>query len=468
MRRRAIRSSLTEWARFKGFDPATHHLYIVDQIEDFLDSDEEVCLLAAPPGSAKSTYISRLLVSSYLAKNPTHSVLAATHSMEFAERWGRQIRNDIAAEGAILGLSLAEDSQAATRWALKSGGEYYGVSATAGISGFRADLGIGDDFFGSREDALSETVRKKRWSWYVSDFSARLKPGAKRILMNTRWHDDDVAGQVEKQIAEGVVSGRIIKITAIALEDDPLGRAPGEYLWDDPEGYNYGSYLRARQREETPVMWSALYQQNPVPEEGAFLDVAKVQRIKPPPVSELRIFAASDYATSDGSGDYTVHAIGGLDEEDNLHVLDWWRKQTTTDVWIDQMKNMVRSWAPLEWGEEGGVIIKAVSPQIDARLSAEPKAYVSRVQYPSIRDKPTRARPLQARIAMGKLCISPDAYWADELISELSRFPAAKYDDQVDALALLAVVAATRGPPTKTVSKSLTESMRTRRNPWAG
>jgi hypothetical protein len=52
-----------------------------------------------------------------------------------------------------------------------------------GIAGFRADLGIGDDFFGSREDAFSETVRRKRWDWYIDDFSARLKPGAKRILM---------------------------------------------------------------------------------------------------------------------------------------------------------------------------------------------------------------------------------------------------------------------------------------------
>jgi hypothetical protein len=52
-----------------------------------------------------------------------------------------------------------------------------------GIAGFRADLGIGDDFFGSWEDAFSETIRRKRWDWYIDDFSARLKPGAKRILM---------------------------------------------------------------------------------------------------------------------------------------------------------------------------------------------------------------------------------------------------------------------------------------------
>jgi hypothetical protein len=59
---------------------------------------------------------------------------------------------------------------------------------------------VGDDLFGSREDAYSDTVRQKRWDWYVDDFSARLKPGAKRILMNTRWHEEDMAGRVLEQI----------------------------------------------------------------------------------------------------------------------------------------------------------------------------------------------------------------------------------------------------------------------------
>jgi hypothetical protein len=89
-------------------------------------------------------------------------------------------------------------------------GEYYGVGAGVGISGFRANLGVGDDLSGSREDAYSDTVRQKRWDWYVDDFSARLKPGAKRILMNTRWHEEDVAGRVLAQIDRKQIKGRVI------------------------------------------------------------------------------------------------------------------------------------------------------------------------------------------------------------------------------------------------------------------
>ena len=165
-------------------------------------------LLFAPPGSAKSTYVSILLPSWYLANNPTHSILAATHSVEFAERWGRRVRNDIAGDKHTcsgLGFRRTARPLHAGRW--KAGGEYYGVGAGTGISGFRANLGVGDDLFGSREDAYSETVRQKRWDWYQDDFSARLKPGAKRILMNTRWHEEDVAGRVLEQIERKEIRG---------------------------------------------------------------------------------------------------------------------------------------------------------------------------------------------------------------------------------------------------------------------
>jgi hypothetical protein len=103
LKRRSICNSLTEWARHKGFEPAPHHQLFIREIEAFLKSEDEVLLLFVPPGSAKSTYVSVLLPSWYLAADPTHSILAATHNVEFAERWGRRIRNDIAADAHVLG-----------------------------------------------------------------------------------------------------------------------------------------------------------------------------------------------------------------------------------------------------------------------------------------------------------------------------------------------------------------------------
>jgi predicted phage terminase large subunit-like protein len=437
LKRRSTRKSLVEWAKHKGFEPAKHHQLIISEIEAFLSGDDDVLLLFAPPGSAKSTYVSILLPSWYLANNPTHSILAATHSVEFAERWGRRVRNDIAGEENVLGIKLSEDSKAAARWSLESGGEYYGVGAGTGISGFRANLGVGDDLFGSREDAYSETVRQKRWDWYQDDFSARLKPNAKRILMNTRWHEEDVAGRVLQQIENKEIKGHVISIPAIAEENDPLGRAAGEYLWDEPGGYNYAAFLRARQRETSPMMWAALYQQRPAPEEG---DYFKADWLKPydtlPPRDTLRIYGGSDYAVTADGGDYTVHIVVGIDPEGRMYLMDLWRKQSASDEWIEAFCDLVTLWKPMGWAEEKGQISAGIGPALDKR-QRELKAFCFRQQFPTRGDKAVRAQSIRGRMALEGLYVPNKASWYSAFRSELLSFPAGKYDDQVDALGLV-------------------------------
>jgi len=435
-KRKSIRRSLTSWARFHGFEPARHHRFIIAQIEAFLQSTDEILLLFAPPGSAKSEYLSKLFPSWYLGRYPNNSILAATHSSEFAQRWGRRCRNDVALHGHILGISLSGDNTAADRWALASGGEYYGVGAGVGIAGFRADLGLGDDFFGSREDAWSETVRKKRWEWYVDDFSARLKPGAKRILMNTRWHAEDVAGRVLQQIEDGKVRGRVISLPAIAEAGDALGREPGQYLWDDQPGYDYPAFLRARQAETSPMMWSALYQQRPAPEEGSYFQRGWFKRFaqaqKP---AALHVYGSSDYAVTEDGGDFTVHRVWGVDSAGDLWLLGGWRGQTTADVWIERQIDLIKEHKPHAWFGEGGVIARAIEPMLRRRLLE--RRLGARLEWlPSIADKPTRARGFQARAAMGKVHLQ-DGIEGDLVLDEYLHFPAGKHDDEVDCGSLI-------------------------------
>jgi predicted phage terminase large subunit-like protein len=438
LRRRSIRRSLTEYARFKGFEPAAHHQLIIDEIEAFLaDPSLDVLMLHAPPGSAKSTYLSVLLPPYYLARFPANNILAATHNQEFAQRWGRKVRNDLLRDSSVLGIAVAQDNSAADRWALTTGGEYYGVGAGVGISGFRADLGMCDDLFGSREDAYSETIREKRWDWYRDDFCGRLKPGAKRILMNTRWHEEDVAGREIQRIQAGIVRGRIIDLPAKADQNDVLGRSAGEYLWDDPTGYNYGAFLRAREREVSPMMWSALYQQRPAPEEG---DYFKTEWLRPydkaPARDTLRIYGGSDYAVTADGGDYTVHAVVGVDPQGRMYLLDLWRKQAASDEWIESFCDLVREWKPTEWAEEQGQIRAGVGPFLDRRMR-ERTAYVYRRQFPTRGDKAVRAQSIRGRMALDGLYVPHTAGWYADFRSELLSFPAGKHDDQVDAMGLV-------------------------------
>lgn len=437
LRRRRIRGSLTEWARHCGYEPAPHHRLIISKLEAVCRGDIQNLLIFAPPGSAKSSYVSVLFPSYYLANHPTHNVLAATHSTDFAQKWGRKVRNETVLHSNTLGISLAPDSMAADRWTLRSGGEYYGVGAGTGISGFRADLGIIDDPFGSREDAFSETVRRKRWEWYLDDYSARLKPTARRVVIHTRWHQEDIAGMMLEQKAQGIIDAEVVSIPAIAEADDALGRKPGEWLWDDPEGYNYAAFLKARHRETSAMMWSALYQQRPVPEEG---DYFRAEWLRPYTAivdpSILRIYGASDYAVTADGGDYTVHIVVGLDPRGQMFLLDIWRKQASSDVWVEAFCDLVERWKPLEWAEEGGQIKAGVGPFLQRRM-IERKAFTYRRQFPSKHDKAVRAQSIRGRMAVEGLYIDPRQPWYEPFRSELLTFPAGKHDDQVDGLGLI-------------------------------
>jgi predicted phage terminase large subunit-like protein len=433
--RRAARNDCLKWCRSLGFEPALHHQLIVREMVDLMDAtDYDTLLLFAPPGSAKSHHVSIAFPAWWLARHQQGHVIAASHSTELAARWGRRVRNLIAAKANNLKIRLAADSQAAERWALTTGGEYLAAGVQTGIAGFRADLGIIDDPFGSREDAYSERVRDRVWDWYINDFSTRLKPRAKRVIMHTRWHTDDLAGRIIEQASSIGHKVRVVSIPAVAEADDILGRQPGEYLWDDPAGYDYAAFLRRRQAETPPMEWSALYQQQPVPERGGYFDADWIRYYDQLP-ADLRKYGASDYAVTAGGGDYTEHGVAGIDSKGDLYLIDWWYGQTATDMWVEVFLDMAARHAPLAWAEEAGQIVKSLGPFIDRRMN-ERNVRIFRQQFTSAADKAVRAQAIRGRMSMGKVLFPRHAPWLKHVVAQLLAFPAGKHDDAVDVLGL--------------------------------
>jgi predicted phage terminase large subunit-like protein len=155
---------------------------------------------------------------------------------------------------------------------------------------------------------------------------------------------------------------------------------------------------------------------------------------QPPP--HLTKYGASDYAVKGKSGDWTVHVVAGVDPEDNLYILDLWRQQTTSDVWIDAFLDLADQHKPMVWAEEDGQIIKSLGPFIDKR-STERKVYCHREQFVSVADKPTRCRSFQARAAQRKVYLPRNAPWIGDVLAELLSFPAGRTDDIADAMGLL-------------------------------
>jgi predicted phage terminase large subunit-like protein len=185
------------------------------------------------------------------------------------------------------------------------------------------------------------------------------------------------------------------------------------------------------------MMWSALYQQRPSPEEGEYFRAAWLKPYDKAPAREtLRIYGGSDYAVTADGGDFTCHVVVGLDPEGRMYLLDLWRKQTASDEWIEAFCDLVKQWKPLSWGEEQGQIRAGVGPYLDRR-QRERQAYCAREPFPTRGDKAVRAQSIRGRMALDSLYVPVAASWYPAFRAELLSFPAGKHDDQVDALGLV-------------------------------
>ncbi len=228
-RRKAIRTQLLDWVQLAGFAPAAHHSHLIMELESVSRGDIDRLMVLMPPGSAKSTYASVLFPAWWFTQHPASSVIAASHTAELAQHFGRQVRNLIAEHGPRLGFALADDSRAAGRWQIvrdgyKSRGEYFAAGVRGPITGRRADLAVIDDPVKSQAEADSQILREHAWNWFRSDLLTRLKPRGRIVLIMTRWHVDDLGGRLMAQQPE---QWRVIRLPALAEADDPLGRADG-------------------------------------------------------------------------------------------------------------------------------------------------------------------------------------------------------------------------------------------------
>ena len=387
-------------------------------------------MVLMPPGSAKSTYASVLFPPWFMGRNAQMSVLGVSNTTDLAERFSRRVRNIVGMRewrNVFPDNGLSEDSAAAGNWETVKGGEFFAAGMGSAIAGRRADLGLIDDPIKTRQEADSERVRQTHWDWYVNDFLTRLKPTGRQILIQTRWHMDDLGGRILEREAD---KWRVVKLPMIATPGDPIGRAVGERLW--PEWFTDEMIDAAKLDVRS---WNALYQQEPVPDEGDYFRLADFKEYDSAP-SNLHIYGASDYAVTEGAGDFTEHGIFGIDAYGNPYVLDWWRGQVASNVWIEKQCDLIRDWKPLTWFGEAGPIRRAIEPYLLKRMD-ERKAYCRIEWLPSIADKEIRARSIQAMIAI-KGCFWPKrAPWRHDVERQLLQFPAGKYDDAVDVFSLL-------------------------------
>lgn len=409
--------SFTEYT-LPQYQRAAHHELIAEKLEAVERGDIDRLMIFMPPRHGKSELASKRFPAWCLGRNPKRQIIAASYNSDLANDFGRNVRNIIAEpefSQVFSGVTLAPDSQAANRMNTNHGGTYVAAGVGTAVTGRGADIALIDDPFKDREEADSERRRELVWDWYRSTLYTRLMPGGAVVVICTRWHEDDIAGRLLEQEGD---QWTVLSLPALHPERGAL--------W--PEWYDEAALLRIKDTIG-PREWSALYQQQPQPDEGTFFKREWFQTWDKLPT--CRFYITSDFAVTDGGGDYTVLTVWGIAGNGDLYRVEQWKGQTSSDVWIERMLDLVARWKPLCSFGESGVIQKAVGP-ILARRSRERGVYCRWEWLPSVSDKPTRARSFQAFAASGRVHFERGAD-----LSEFLVFPAGKHDDEVDVASLI-------------------------------
>jgi predicted phage terminase large subunit-like protein len=430
LRRTEAQESLigfTEYT-FPRYRTAQHHRIIAGQLERVERGEIDRLMLLVPPRHGKSELASIRLPAWFLGRQPHKQFLSVSAAADLAADFGRSVRNTIDGPEyrAIFNTKLAEDSQAKGKWHTSEGGVYYSVGIGGNVLGRGGDVFLVDDPFGSMADAQSELARKNVWDWYTGTAYNRLMPGGAIIIINHRMHEDDLCGRLLAQQAAGGDKWEVVDLPAIS--------ETGKALW--PDAYPIEALERIRRNSQARY-WSSLYMQRPAPEEGDFFKQDWLRPYEKAPARDtMRVYGASDYAVTADGGDWTTHVVVGLDFEGRMYLLDLWRKQASSDVWVEAFCDLVEEWKPLGWAEETGQIKSGVGPFLERRMR-DRHTYTAREQFPTRGDKSIRAQSIRGRMALQGLYVPMNAKWYPDLRSELLSFPAGKHDDQVDALGLI-------------------------------
>ena len=202
-------------------------------------------------------------------------------------------------------------------------------------------------------------------------------------------------------------------------------------------------------RQVSPATWQALYQGNPVPDEGILFKAEGENLYDGFPRWDeatrqwfigdlpLRIYASSDWALSPhADADWTVHLIVGMDHHGVLWAFDLWRQQASPEVSAEAMLDLYQKWQPVVWAEENSVVEKGIGPLV-LRMAHERGLYgMNRQGFSSARDKVTKTQPIIGLWNMGRVRLPREAPWTPGMVHELLRFDRGRWDDQVDAWGL--------------------------------
>jgi predicted phage terminase large subunit-like protein len=382
-------------------------------------------MIFLPPRHGKSLTVSQALPAWYLGRHPRKHVILASYADELAHKNSRVARGFVGDERWPFETRLSPQSHAAGRWETCDGGGVIAAGVGAGITGQGADLMVLDDLLRDRSDADSQAVRDSTWNWLGQVAMTRIHKGAAVVYATTRWSEDDPAGRLLD--SPGGSRWVVLRLPALAEEDDPLGRAEGEPLW--PEEFGVEHF--AEQRELMgPRPFAAVHQQSPTPEKGVIFERPWFNGRYAKLPDGLRIVQAVDSAFKDGVGnDFSVIATWGTDGR-FFYLIDVRRARLQYPQLVAAIKEEAAEWP----SQRVLVEDKASGQSVVQTLKQETGLPV--VPVPAEGSKVSRAESVTGLFEAGKVLLPEQSPpWLHDWIEEHVKFPGGKHDDQVDTTA---------------------------------
>jgi predicted phage terminase large subunit-like protein len=431
----------------RSFNLGWVHAEIAEALERFLEAvvkrQSPRLMITMPPRHGKSQVVSRLFPAYAFGRYPDLSIIATSYAADLASRNNRDVQRiidepkyhevfpDTALYGknvrSVMNGSYMRNSDIFEIVGHK--GSYRSAGVGGGITGMGGDILIIDDPFKDRAEADSVTIRNAVWDWYTSTLYTRKAPGGGIIVINTRWHCDDLSGRLLDAEKRGDGdSWECINFPAIAEHDEKYRKA-GEAL--HPERYALSDLLQI-QKAIGSRDWNALYQQHPVPDGGALFDAKWLKHWSAAtlPTQFDQLIQSWDMAfKGTDSSDFVVGQVWGK-KGANLYLIDqvrgrWDFVHTLSMVQILTQKHP-KAWTKLvEEKANGAAVMSSLHGTVGGFVPIVPKE-----------SKEARAFAITPLFESGNVYLPPlETDWVNrDLLPELLQFPSGAHDDQVDAL----------------------------------
>lgn len=403
------------------------HKFLADTVQRFIEADTgnpyDILIISTPPQHGKSMTVTETLPSWYLGNNPDGRVIVACYNDDFAGRFGRRNKAKLEEYGDfIFNMALAKCSDRDIE-PKEHGGSIITRGIMSGITGNAGDLIIIDDPIKNRLEADSSTYRERLWEEWQNSIKTRTQAGTKIIIIQTRWHEDDLAGRIirlEKNV-------EVINLPVEAEENDPLGRKPGEALC--PEIGKGDKWLKEFKASYTDGAraWNALFQGRPTSAEGNIFrrEWWKYYDTLPEHLPLVAISVDAAFKGEDTSDFVAIEVWGKLGAD--YYLVDLIKRRMDFPETIRAIKAMNAKYPQrhsilVEDKANGSAIIAVLKHEISGIIAITPKE-----------SKVARANAVTGIVEAGNVYLPRYADFTDGFVEEHASFPNGVNDDLVDA-----------------------------------